>query len=129
MSARPPRLWTATIGVSLLGVAIAMGCAQTLLDETWGQSYRETTESMIANPDAGTTEAEPIEGLDPVTAELVIADPEAISAEWRVKEAQIPLERVGQPEEVAAVAVFLAGPGASFMTGQTIDPNGGSVMP
>ncbi len=72
MSARPPRLWTATIGVSLLGVAIAMGCAQTLLDETWGQSYRETTESMIANPDAGTTEAEPIEGLDPVTAELVI---------------------------------------------------------
>ncbi len=72
MSARPPRLWTATIGVSLLGVAIAMGCAQTLLDKTWGQSFRETTEGMIANPDAGTTEAEPIEGLDPVTAELVI---------------------------------------------------------
>ena len=72
MNARPPRLRTATIGVSLLGVAIAMGCAQTLLEETWGQSYRETTESMIANPDAGTTEAEPIEGLDPVTAELVI---------------------------------------------------------
>ena len=72
MSARPPRLWTATIGVSLLGVAIAMGCAQTLLEETWGQSFREATESMIANPDAGTTEAAPIEGLDPVTAELVI---------------------------------------------------------
>ena len=72
MSARPPRLWKATIGVSLLSVAVAMGCAQTLLEETWGQSYRETTESMIANPDAGTTEAEPIEGLDPVTAELVI---------------------------------------------------------
>ncbi len=72
MNARPPRLRRATIGVSLLGVAIAMGCAPTLLDETWGQSYRETTESMIANPDAGTTEAEPIEGLDPVTAELVI---------------------------------------------------------
>ncbi len=72
MNARPPRLWTVTIGVSLLGVAIAMGCAQTLLEETWGQSYRETTEGMIANPDAGTTEAEPIEGLDPVTAELVI---------------------------------------------------------
>ena len=72
MSARSPRLWTATIGVSLLSVAIAMGCAQTLLEETWGQTFRETTEGMIANPDAGTTEAEPIEGLDPVTAELVI---------------------------------------------------------
>jgi len=55
--------------------------------------------------------------------------PEAMSAEWREKEAQIPLERVGQPEEVASVAVFLAGPGSSFMTGQVIDPNGGSVMP
>jgi 3-oxoacyl-[acyl-carrier protein] reductase len=54
---------------------------------------------------------------------------EAMSAEWREKEEQIPLERVGQPEEVASVAVFLAGPGASFMTGQVIDPNGGSVMP
>ena len=72
MSARPSRIWTATIGVSLLSGAIAMGCAQTLLEETWGQSFRETTEGMVANPDAGTTEAEPIEGLDPVTAELVI---------------------------------------------------------
>lgn len=72
MSAGPPRLWTATIGVSLLCVAIAMGCVQTLLDETWGQSFREATEGMIANPDAGTTEATPVEGLDPVTAELVI---------------------------------------------------------
>ena len=36
MNARPLRLRTATIGVSLLGVAIAMGCAPTLLEETWG---------------------------------------------------------------------------------------------
>jgi hypothetical protein len=72
MRAIRPRLWTATIGVSLLGVAIAMGCAQTLLEETWGMSFREATESMIANPDAGTTEAAPIEGLDPLTSELVI---------------------------------------------------------
>jgi hypothetical protein len=72
MRARTPRLWTAIIGVLLLGVAIAMGCAPTLLDETWGLSFRETTDGMIANPEAGTTEAEPIEGLDPLTAELVV---------------------------------------------------------
>jgi 3-oxoacyl-[acyl-carrier protein] reductase len=52
-----------------------------------------------------------------------------MSPEWRRKEEQIPLARIGRPEEVAAVAVFLAGPGASFITGQTIGPNGGSVMP
>jgi 3-oxoacyl-[acyl-carrier protein] reductase len=52
-----------------------------------------------------------------------------MSPEWRAKEAQIPLARIGRVEEVAAVAVFLAGSGASFITGQVIGPNGGSVMP
>lgn len=52
-----------------------------------------------------------------------------MSPEWRKKEEMIPLARIGKPEEVAAAAVFLAGAGANFMTGQTLDPNGGSVMP
>ena len=52
-----------------------------------------------------------------------------MSPEWRRKEEMIPMARIGRVEEVAAAAVFLAGPGSSFMTGQTIDPNGGSVMP
>ncbi len=55
--------------------------------------------------------------------------PASMSPEWIEKEKDIPLARFGTPEEVAAVAVFLAGPGASFLTGQTIGPNGGSVMP
>lgn len=51
-----------------------------------------------------------------------------MSAEWIAKEADIPLGRVGRPEEIAATARFLAGPGASFFTGQTVSPNGGAVM-
>jgi 3-oxoacyl-[acyl-carrier protein] reductase len=43
-------------------------------------------------------------------------------------EASVPLRRIGRPEEIAAAAVFLAGPGATFMTGQTLGPNGGAVM-
>ena len=42
---------------------------------------------------------------------------------------QIPLGRPGQASEVAAVVVFLAGDGASYITGQSIRVNGGSVMP
>ncbi len=42
---------------------------------------------------------------------------------------QIPLRREGEPEEVAAVVRFLCGPGASYMTGQTVLVNGGLVMP
>ena len=38
-------------------------------------------------------------------------------------------ESAGRSKFIAAAAVFLAGPGATFMTGQTIGPNGGSVMP
>ena len=40
----------------------------------------------------------------------------------------IPLARVGLPEEVAQVAVFLASSAASYITGQTIVVDGGMVM-
>lgn len=52
-----------------------------------------------------------------------------MSPEWRARELAIPLARFGRPEEVAAMAVFLAGPGGAFVTGQGISVNGGSVMP
>jgi glucose 1-dehydrogenase len=38
-----------------------------------------------------------------------------------------PLGRMGDPEEVASVAVFLASDGASYMTGQTLYPDGGRL--
>ncbi|BAD40436.1 3-oxoacyl-[acyl-carrier-protein] reductase [Symbiobacterium thermophilum] len=41
---------------------------------------------------------------------------------------QIPLERFGRPEDVAAAVVFLAGPGGAYITGQTIAVDGGLTM-
>lgn len=38
---------------------------------------------------------------------------------------QIPLRRVAQPEEIAAVIAFLASDDSSYITGQAIHPNGG----
>lgn len=37
----------------------------------------------------------------------------------------VPLRRQGRPEEIASAAVFLAGPGASYITGQNLAVDGG----
>jgi NAD(P)-dependent dehydrogenase (short-subunit alcohol dehydrogenase family) len=42
--------------------------------------------------------------------------------------ANVPLQRAGQPEEVAPSYVFLASDDASYMTGQVLHPNGGEVI-
>ena len=40
-------------------------------------------------------------------------------------EARIPLGRIGETSDVVAAVAFLASPGASFMTGQTLYLDGG----
>ncbi len=41
---------------------------------------------------------------------------------------QIPLARLGEPGEVAAIVAFLAGEGGGYITGETIHVNGGMYM-
>jgi NAD(P)-dependent dehydrogenase (short-subunit alcohol dehydrogenase family) len=42
--------------------------------------------------------------------------------------AQVPMQRAGQPEEVAPCYVFLASADSSYMSGQILHPNGGDVV-
>lgn len=41
---------------------------------------------------------------------------------------QVPMQRAGQPEEVAPSYVFLASDDSSYMSGQILHPNGGTVV-
>jgi len=41
---------------------------------------------------------------------------------------QTPLGRLGEADEIAAAALFLAGPDSTFVTGQVLSPNGGIYM-
>jgi 3-oxoacyl-[acyl-carrier protein] reductase len=43
-------------------------------------------------------------------------------------QAQSLLKRMGEPAEVAAAVRFLAGPGARYITGQTLHINGGGYL-
>ncbi|MCX7895968.1 MAG: 3-oxoacyl-[acyl-carrier-protein] reductase [Thermoanaerobaculum sp.] len=54
---------------------------------------------------------------------------EVLSAEQRQRLlASLAIPRLGTPEDVAAVVVFLAGPGASYITGEVINVSGGLYM-
>jgi 3-oxoacyl-[acyl-carrier protein] reductase len=42
---------------------------------------------------------------------------------------QIPLGRLGQPADIAAAVAFLCSPDAAYITGETLNVNGGMYMP
>lgn len=61
----------------------------------------------------------------PINTPLVMA----LSQDWRrVKAAELPLGRFGEPDEVAAAVAFLVSSEAGLFVGQTLGPNSGDVM-
>jgi meso-butanediol dehydrogenase/(S,S)-butanediol dehydrogenase/diacetyl reductase len=46
----------------------------------------------------------------------------------KARDARIPIGRPNEPDDIAAMAVFLAGPGGRNITGQAINVDGGLVM-
>jgi NAD(P)-dependent dehydrogenase (short-subunit alcohol dehydrogenase family) len=51
-------------------------------------------------------------------------DPEAL----KKRTATTPLKRIGEPDEIAGAAVYLASPASSFMTGQSLVIDGGVTI-
>ncbi|PYE32999.1 3-oxoacyl-[acyl-carrier-protein] reductase [Rhizobium sp. PP-F2F-G38] len=61
-----------------------------------------------------------------IGTEMVRAVPEKVLAERIIP--QIPVGRLGEPEEVARCVVFLASDDAGFITGSTLSANGGQFF-
>lgn len=70
-----------------------------------------------------------VNSISPGPIDTPMLGPDFMSAEVLATETNIPLARIGATHEISGVVVFLCSPGASFITGQSIGANGGSVMP
>jgi glucose 1-dehydrogenase len=70
-----------------------------------------------------------VNGIGPGTINTEMARTAVLSddAARRRILSRTPLGRLGEPEEIAAVAAFLASDDASYLTGQTIYPDGGRL--
>lgn len=60
-----------------------------------------------------------------IESDMTDALPEAQKEKLR---GEIPLGRLGTPDDIAAACLFLASPAASYITGQTLSVNGGMAM-
>ncbi|HEY7234258.1 MAG TPA: SDR family oxidoreductase [Gemmatimonadaceae bacterium] len=98
--------------------AAVTGFARTLANEV--ARYGITVNNMMP----GYTRTERVEQLNAATAarEGITVDDVA-----RRIEAQIPMRRLGEPGEFAALAAFLASEQASYITGQSIAVDGGWI--
>jgi 3-oxoacyl-[acyl-carrier protein] reductase len=72
----------------------------------------------------GYTRTERVVDLSAQMASAASTTPEAIVERW---EAEIPMRRLGEPAEFAALAAFLASEQAAYITGQSIAVDGGWI--
>ena len=68
--------------------------------------------------------------VNSVAPGFIVTDMTSSLAEAQVDSmlAQIPLRRLGKPEEISSVVMFLVSEKANYITGETIHVNGGMFM-
>jgi 3-oxoacyl-[acyl-carrier protein] reductase len=98
--------------------AAVTGFARTLANEV------ATDGVTVTNILPGYTRTERVEQLAESTAKKEGLTPRDIVARF---EREIPMRRLGEPEEFAALATFLASARASYITGQSIVVDGGWI--
>jgi 3-oxoacyl-[acyl-carrier protein] reductase len=98
--------------------AAVTGFAKTLSNEV--APFGVTVNNVMP----GYTRTERLEQLAADIAERTGMRIEKAIAEW---ETQIPMQRIGSPQEFAGIVAFLASERASYITGVSIPVDGGSI--
>jgi 3-oxoacyl-[acyl-carrier protein] reductase len=98
--------------------AAVTGFARTLANEVAGSGI------TVNNILPGYTRTERVEQLAESMAESGGKTPREVRAVW---ESQIPMKRLGEPREFAALAAFLASDRASYITAQSMAVDGGWI--
>ncbi|PKW15546.1 SDR family NAD(P)-dependent oxidoreductase [Saccharopolyspora spinosa] len=145
-----PDVWQHTIGINLTGTYLCVRAALPYLQQT-GQASVVTVSSQLAYTGAtdvaaytaskagilGLTRALAhelgprirVNAVAPGPIDTPMTRPHA-TAEWTErKTSRMVFDRFGTADEVASAIRFLVSEAASFVTGQTINANGGGVMP
>lgn len=98
--------------------AAVTGFARTLANEV--APFGVTVNNLLP----GYTLTDRVEQLTKASAAKEGVDVAEVRARW---ESQIPMQRLGEPREFAALAAFLASDRASYITGQSIAIDGGWI--
>ena len=108
----------ANLGVSNTIRAATAGWSKTLANEVGG--WGVTVNNILP----GFTKTKRLESLITNNASKQGLSEEELSAKMQQ---QIPAKRFGEPEEIAAVAAFLASPAASYVNGVNLPVDGGNT--
>lgn len=122
-----PRMRAQGRGGRIVNMGSIMGTASML----GAPDYCAAKGAILAFTRATAREAASYDVLVNAIAPGYIETPLLVNVEPATKQLiamQTPLRRLGEPADVAAAAVYLAGPGGRFVTGQTLSPNGGIHM-
>ncbi|MBC7736520.1 MAG: SDR family oxidoreductase [Candidatus Saccharibacteria bacterium] len=101
------------------------------LGRAGGSVYAATKAAMIGATRSWARELSPrilINAVAPGPTDTPLLGFDQLTDDQKAAETANPMGRIGRPEEVAAAVVFLAGPGATFFTGQCLGANGGAAM-
>ena len=101
------------------------------LGRAGGAVYAGTKAAMIGITRSWARELSPrilVNAVAPGPTDTPLLGFDLLTDAQKAAETDNPMGRIGRPEEVAAAVVFLAGPGATFFTGQCLGANGGAAM-